>query len=74
MLDLSAYYDASDLHVTVAFAETISPCNEQCLQGLPVDALKGFLDLDLDRDASTGDLAFSDLNSAADTGLGVCFL
>ena len=71
ILDLSAYYDASDLHVTVAFAETISPCNEQCLQGLPVDALEGFLDLDLDRDASTGELAFSDLNSPADTGLGV---
>ena len=71
ILDLSAYYDASHLHVTIAFAETISPCNEQCLGGLPVDALKGFLDLDLDRDATTGELAFSDLNSAADTGLGV---
>ena len=71
ILDLSAYYDASHLHVTIAFAETISPCNEQCLEGLPVDALKGFLDLDLDRDATTGALAFSDLNSAADTGLGV---
>ena len=72
ILDLSAYYDTSDLHVTVAFAESISPCNEQCVGGLlPVDALKGFLDLDLDRDASTGGLAFSDLNSPADTGLGV---
>ena len=71
ILDLSAYYDASALHVTVAFAETISPCNEQCLQGLPVDALEGFLDLDRDRDASTGEVALSDLNSPADTGLGV---
>ena len=71
ILDLSAYYDASHLHVTIAFAETISPCDEQCLEGLPVDALKGFLDLDLDRDATSGALAFSDLNSAADTGLGV---
>ena len=72
ILDISAYYDTSDLHVTVVFAESISPCNEQCVGGLlPVDALKGFLDLDLDRDASTGGLAFSDLNSPADTGLGV---
>ena len=71
ILDLSAYYDASDLHVTIAFAATISPCNEQCLEGLPVNALRGFLDLDLDRDATTGALAFSDLNSTADTGLGV---
>ena len=71
ILDLSAYYNASDLQVAIAFAETISPCNEQCVGGLQVDALKGFLDLDLDRDAGTGAVAFSDLNSPADSGLGV---
>ena len=72
ILDLSAYYDASDLHVTVAFADPISPCHDLCQQGqVPLNSLVGFLDLDLDRDSTTGALAFSDLNSPADTGLGV---
>ena len=72
ILDLSAYYDSSNLHVTVAFAEPISPCNELCQQGqVPLNSLVGFLDLDLDRDSSTGALGLSDLNSPADTGLGV---
>ena len=73
ILDPSAYYDASDLHLTVAFADPpISPCNDLCQQGqVPLNSLVGFLDMDLDRDAGTGALAFSDLNSPADTGLGV---
>mgnify|MGYP004233271783 CR=1 FL=1 len=72
ILDFSAYYDDSELHVTVAFAEPISPCNELCGQGLaPLNTLVGFVDLDLDRDPTTGVLGFSDLNSLADTGLGV---
>ena len=73
ILDLSAYSDDSELHVSVAFAETISPCNAPCEspEDGALDALVGFLDLDLDRDATTGALAFSDLNSTADTGLGV---
>ena len=69
-LDLSAYYDESAIHLTVAFAESISPCNELCVQGLPLDALAGAIDLDLDRDPGTGLLPLSDLNSPADSGLG----
>ncbi len=69
-LDLSAYYDESAIHLTVAFAESISPCNELCVQGLPLDALAGAIDLDLDRDPGTGLLPLSDLNSPPDSGLG----
>ena len=81
IVEMTANHDGSELTIRVFFKDTIAPCLQDPNQGedscstvaagQSADAVAGFVDLDLDRNPSTGRFAFSDRNGPSYSGLGV---
>lgn len=81
IVELTAQADGADLHISVSFADTISRC-EQPEGGVgncdendqnPIDAVGGFIDLDVDQNPLTGLFSFADANSPYSSRIGAEF-
>ncbi len=76
IVELAAESDETNLNIRVSFSDTISPCEQSDLADIcdgdenPIDAVAGFIDLDLDQNASTGLVSFTEPNSPYSSRLG----